>query len=340
MERATPGSASCRSCSGQASGAIPLHAFEDTFLEFSAEADLLQRIALILRPNHPLQVQKASSLGDLANGRFGFGIRHGGPDAEPKTLVTFPGGSALSIRQLTLTGGLDKTSGQTTESFLELGLSGCQVTLSLSESDGFLSSTIPGDQIKASFDLRLGWTDSKGIYFHGSGGLEVNLPIRLSLGPLLLDSLHLALRIKEEGFDVEASTSGALRLGPFTVTVDRLGLLVKASFGGGNLGFFGLSPRFKPPTGLGLAIDTSVVVGGGYLSFDPEKEEYSGVLQLEIAEKISVKAIGMLTTRMPDGGKGYSLVALIFAQGFAPIQLGFGFALTGIGGTAGNQPHV
>ena len=77
----------------------------------------------------------------------------------------------------------------------------------------------------------------------------------------------------------------------------------------GNLGPADLDIAFKPPTGLGLAIDASVVVGGGYLSFDPEKEEYSGVLQLEIAEKISVKAIGMLTTRMPDGGKGYSLVA-------------------------------
>jgi hypothetical protein len=74
------------------------------------------------------------------------------------------------------------------------------------------------------------------------------------------------------------------------------------------------------------------VVGGGFLSFDPEKEEYSGILQLEIAEKISVKAIGVLTTRLPDLRSGYSLVAIIFVEGFAPIQLGFGFTLTDIGG--------
>ena len=83
---------------------------------------------------------------------------------------------------------------------------------------------------------------------------------------------------------------------------------------------------------MGLVIDASVVVGGGFLCFDPQKEEYSGVLQLEIAEKISVKAIGLLTTRLPDGSKGYSLVLIIFVEGFTPIQLGFGFALTGIGG--------
>ena len=56
------------------------------------------------------------------------------------------------------------------------------------------------------------------------------------------------------------------------------------------------------------------------------------MLELQIAETIAVKAIGLLTTRMPDGGKGYSLVVIIFTEGFAPIQLGFGFALTGIGG--------
>src|SRR5262249_15263216 len=88
----------------------------------------------------------------------------------------------------------------------------------------------------------------------------------------------------------------------------------------------------KPPTGVGLVIDASVVVGGGFLRFDPQKEEYGGILQLEIAEKISVKAIGLLTTKMPDGGKGYSLVGIIFAEDFGPIQLGFGFSLTGIGG--------
>ena len=89
---------------------------------------------------------------------------------------------------------------------------------------------------------------------------------------------------------------------------------------------------FKPPNGIGLAIDAQAVVGGGYLSFDHQKAEYSGILELQIAERIAVKGIGVLTTRMPDGGRGYSLVVIIFAQGFEPIQLGLGFTLTGIGG--------
>src|SRR6185312_1892946 len=98
------------------------------------------------------------------------------------------------------------------------------------------------------------------------------------------------------------------------------------------LGPVDLDISFKPPTGLGVVIDASVVVGGGFLRFDPEKGEYSGVMQLEIAETIAVKAIGLLTTRMPGGAKGYSLMVIITAEGFAPIQLGYGFVLTGIGG--------
>jgi len=42
-----------------------------------------------------------------------------------------------------------------------------------------------------------------------------------------------------------------------------------------------------------------------------------------------------LSTRLPGGAKGYSLVVIIYVEGFNPIQLGFGFALTGIGGLLG-----
>ena len=38
---------------------------------------------------------------------------------------------------------------------------------------------------------------------------------------------------------------------------------------------------------------------------------------------------------MPDGSRGFSLVVIIAAEGFPPIQLGFGFTLTGIGGLLG-----
>jgi hypothetical protein len=205
------------------------------------------------------------------------------------------------------------------------------------DGDGFLREVLPADGLRMNFDLAIGWSNRLGFHFSGSGGLEAELPVNLSLGPVFIQSVHLAVRAGSDGIRNELAATAGLGLGPVNVVVDQIGLAATLTFpeGGGNLGEANLAVSFKPPKGAGLSIDAQVVVGGGYLSFDPEKEEYSGILELEIAEKISVKAIGMLTTRLPDGRSGFSLVAIIFVEGFAPIQLGFGFALTGIGGLIG-----
>ena len=94
------------------------------------------------------------------------------------------------MQQFTLMGGLDKASGGATESFVELGLWGCQVTFSLSEADGFLSDTISREQINVPFDFRLGWSSSKGIYFHGTSILKITIPLHTDIGPIFLESLY------------------------------------------------------------------------------------------------------------------------------------------------------
>lgn len=316
---------------GHVEGEIPLYAFDDTVFEFSADADLLKRMALILRPNLPSQVQKAANLSELADGRFALGIRHG-KAGEPKTLVSFPGGSHLTMEQFTLIGGLDKASEEVMGSFMELGLWGGQFTLFMSEADGFLSKIISLEQIQIPFDFRVGWNSSKGIYFLGSAGLSVMIPLHRNLGPIFLQLLHLTLNINEESFDVEVSTSGDLTLGPLAITVGHLGMDVKVSFTEGNLGFFGLSPSFKPPTAIGLSIDSQGIKGGGFLSIDPPN--YFGVLELSFQDEIDLTAFGLITTKLPDGQDGFSLVISILAE-FQPIQLGLGFALTGVGGLIG-----
>ncbi|MDP9437471.1 MAG: hypothetical protein M3P49_01785, partial [Actinomycetota bacterium] len=54
----------------------------------------------------------------------------------------------------------------------------------------------------------------------------------------------------------------------------------------------------------------------------------------EVKGGIALKAIGLLSTRMPDGSKGFSLLIIITAE-FPPIQLGYGFTLSGVGGLIG-----
>ena len=55
-------------------------------------------------------------------------------------------------------------------------------------------------------------------------------------------------------------------------------------------------------------------------------------MQLSLREQITLKAFGLIATRMPDGSRGYSLIVFITAEDFRPIPLGLGFTLLGIGG--------
>src|SRR5262249_8472938 len=102
---------------------------------------------------------------------------------------------------------------------------------------------------------------------------------------------------------------------------------------GGNLGPVDLGFDFVPPNGVGLTIDAAgVVTGGGFIAHDAALSQYAGALELTVHERLSLKAFGLVATRLPDGSPGYSMIVFIPAEGFQPIQLGMGFALLGIGG--------
>ncbi|MEK6804324.1 MAG: DUF6603 domain-containing protein [Nitrospirota bacterium] len=317
---------------GRAEGAVPFPRLEDTRIEWSGDVAVLKRLAVILRPGQDLTLRKGAGLADALNGRFTLGLRHGQPAGELKPLVRFPGGSALRYQQFAVAGGLDASSATRMETFVELALLGLRFDLSLADADNFIQGTVGRESVQAPFDLTLRWSSREGLSFSGSGGLHVALPLQQAVGPVKLDAAHIGINVGEEGIDTETSINARLLLGPVTATVERIGVSVALSFQEGNLGLFGLSPRFKPPTGIGLAIATAGVTGGGFLGFDPQRAEYSGMLQLELAETIAIKALGLLTTKLPDGSKGYSLVILLTAEGFAPIPIGLGFTLTGIGG--------
>ena len=172
------------------------------------------------------------------------------------------------------------------------------------------------------------------LVLRGGAGLDATLPVSLSVGVLTVNAVHVSVHAGPADALTDVSISAALTIGPVHALVDRIGLTGHVTFPKerGNLGILDLSVGFKPPSGVGLVIDAPIVVGGGFLIYDPKREEYGGMLQLEVAETIAFKAIGLLTTRMPDGSKGFSLVVIVSAQGFAPIQLGIWLTLTGIGG--------
>ena len=112
-------------------------------------------------------------------------------------------------------------------------------------------------------------------------------------------------------------------------------MIVSFPPGGGNLGPVDLGFAFKPPNGVGISIDAGVVSGGGFLYIDSARGEYAGAIQLEFADFLSVGAIGLIDTKLPDGSPGFSLLIIVTADFGAGLELGFGFTLNAVGGLLG-----
>ncbi len=203
------------------------------------------------------------------------------------------------------------------------------------DGDGFLSGILPKEGVRADFELGLEWSNERGLTLRGSTGLDVTLPIGLSIGPVTVPTLHLSLRADDAGLQVEVSAGVGVTIGPVNAVIDRMGIAAAVNFpeAGGNLGLMQLDSGFKPPSGIGLSIDArGVLTGGGFLFHDRAADLYAGVLQLSLKERITLTAFGLIATRLPDGSKGYSLIVFITAEGFKPIPLGLGLTLQGIGG--------
>ena len=317
---------------GAATLRIPLSS--NVSLGMSADADLGSGIALVLRPGRDPVLRTGLNLPQSGTGAAGARVQLDLTLAVPQgaaPLTMHPGGGAkieaasvaLAVSALVEDDGTDAT--------LRLQVQGGRLTLT-PEGLPFLEEALPTDGLVVEADVDLSWSHRNGVRLNGRAELKTNRAIGRRIGPVTLDVLEVGLATSDGGLAFTAAVSATVKLGPVGLVVEQIGVRSAITPGPGSLGSANLTVRPTPPSGIGVLIDAPVVVGGGYLRFDPQKREYSGMLELQIAEKIAVKGIGLLTTRMPDGGKGYSLVVIIFVEGFAPIQLGLGFALTGIGG--------
>ncbi len=268
-------------------------------------------------------------------------LAQGADASHPIIIIGQTGGSRLQTDSFSFGMGLkitwDSGSGTATaEPTVQVNIKGGKVVIDMSNADGFLATVLSGVHVEAGFDLGISWAPDTGIHITGGAQLEIDLPLHLTLGPITLPTLYLVAGASSSGLPIEISAALGLALGPIQASVDRVGVkgLITFPDHGGNLGPANLAIDFKPPSGLGLAIDAGVVAGGGYISFNPDKGQYAGVFDLSLAEIVQVKIIGVLDTILPDGSHGFSFL-LIITFDFPPIQLGFGFTLNGVGGLGG-----
>jgi hypothetical protein len=291
-------------------------------------------VGVILRPNEaPTIVQNVESAATPATeGRVGVTLRREDA-AHPVRLFRFGKGADLRAKTF-----FAELSLQTPPSDLVIraGIEGGVLTVSLADADGFVGSVVPAGALTINFDLGIGWSKTRGIFLTGSAGLETLIVLNLTLGPVFLQAIRLAVKVADDALHAQAGLLVGVTLGPVTGVLEGVGVESLLRFKSGNLGPMDLGVEFLAPTGLGLSVDAGVVRGGGFLKF--EDGRYSGAFELSVY-KVAVKAFGLVETRLPDGRKGFSFVIVISAE-FTPIQLGFGFTLLGVGGLIGINRSV
>lgn len=147
------------------------------------------------------------------------------------------------------------------------------------------------------------------------------LPSVQALVAVLLD------RALDEGERAIASAAREVALGPASASLSLPPVMLPAP----ELPVPAALIGFKPPTGLALSFEVGPASGGGALDYQRSPNpRLSGALGLKLGI-LQVSALAILE----EVGRGYSLLTLISAR-FAPgIQLGFGFAVTGVGGLIG-----
>ncbi len=249
------------------------------------------------------------------------------------------GASRLETASMTFTVGLavtDQGGGTgTAEPLFQAVIDGGKLIVDTGKGGGLLAQLLSSLRVEAGFSLRADWRPSTGLRFQGGAGLEIRIPTSFSLGPVELQSLYLRSGLGAGGsIPLELSAGLRVTLGPLSITVDRLGVEGTVSFpsGGGNLGPANLALGFKPPNGLGLSLEAGPVSGGGFLDVQPgPPERYAGALALRLAA-FSVSAYGLF--ERTASGK-MSFVVVLGARFTPGLQVGFGFAITGVGGLVG-----
>lgn len=287
---------------------------------------------LLLRPEGLVAEGGAAA----ADGRGVATLEVEDPDGAPLTLLTMGPLGAVTAGRMRVSVTLDWAAGAAQ---LEAAVDEGRAIIDGGERDGFLARVLPAEGIEATFDLVLGFSAAEGLTVHGGAGLKIDLPMALKpFGAVSLDRLRLAAQpFDGPRLDMRAALSA--QLGPLAVAVDGIGLRAALSPKEEavlRLGPVGADLTPLSPTGVGLTLDLGVLRGGGFLSVEPSR--YAGALELTAGE-LSLAAFGLIETRLPDGSGGFSMLLFVSGQ-FAPVQLGFGFTLLGVGGLLGVHRDV
>lgn len=270
-----------------------------------------------------------------------LGLKAEKTEADPIIILGITGGTRLQARSIGGSVGVKANlgiAGGLVSPAVQLKIDDGKLAIDFSQGDGFIQKLLSGIHLEAPFTLAADWNPVDGLRLQGQGGVEVFLPLHLDLAVVVVNGLYFSIGFSGSvPLQIGLATQLTAKLGPLAAVVDRIGVRSDISFpaSGGNLGLADIAFAFQPPRGVGLSVDAGVVKGGGFLYIDPDRGEYAGAIELSLFEIVTIKAIGLITTKMPDGSQGFSMLILMSVEFGTGIQLSFGFTLLAVGGLLG-----
>lgn len=298
--------------------------------KFGIAADMQKPMLMKFLPGQ-VEVEMLTDDGSSFTGKLGAKLTF--QRAEPTVLIGFADALSIGFDGLALSTSVEKNSNGI-DYLAEADVIGLFAQIKAGNGDSFIQKILPSDPIRVSFDIGFGYSSAKKFYIKlgsdGQGGeLLYTWHLNKELGPVLIRDIIFSLKSENQKIKASAAVCAKAEIGPVTFLVEKVGLSIIVDMGKpGILGKADMYVDFKLPEAVGINIEASAVTGGGYLAITDTG--YEGILSISISGKFSITAIGILTTKPPDGGDYYSL-KIIGNVLFPPVQLGFGFFLCGVG---------
>jgi hypothetical protein len=229
--------------------------------------------------------------------------------------------------------------------------------------DGFISHLLPKTPFRLGFNVTLGYSSARGLVLEGSVGgsaapapplsgskvvgqpiIAATIPIGRGFGPLTIHEVGIRLArgpadvppAQMQQIILELNTSFSAQIGPVYMRLDQLGIAFTLDKSKPpeqrNLRLIDLHPDLTFPRGIAVHVETGIVAGGGSILHDADQGIYFGTLDLAFRGGLTMQAICLIGTKLPDGTKGFSLVAILTFELGNPYPLGMGFFLEGFGG--------
>jgi hypothetical protein len=249
----------------------------------------------------------------------------------PKSFrVGSDGGIRLSLQQPVFEAAASRDSWDAT-----FGVTTFELVIPKSAAGDLLGIFLPssGVALRGKLLFRL---DADGFHFDGGVGLSASWPDVVHLPGIVIHSLATSVAASGSDFPIIAKGTTVVSLGPLTVTMEGFGVeqpLRLTTDGSGNLGILDLRPpSFAAPTGIGVAIDASVVKGGGFLRVTDT--QIAGALELAVvlgSVELSVQAFGVI--QQINGQLSFIVVMSVTFS--PPIEIFLGLTLNAVGGVFG-----